>query len=468
MADADVAIFRDLLGDGGVLTDAAATAPYLTDERQRYTGRARAVLLPASTADVQALVRHCAAARIPIVPQGGNTGYCGGATPDSSGHAVLVSLQRMNRIRSLDRVSAALIAEAGLPLRDAQRAALDAGLQFPLSMGSEASAQLGGALSTNAGGLNVLRHGMAREQVLGLEVVLPDGALLSDLPALRKDNTGYDLKQLFIGAEGTLGIITCATLRLLPWPRVRTTVFAAVPDLAAACLLLAALRDRFGPGIAAFEYLAADALGGVLANDPDARHPLAGDNGDAVLMDLVSHELTASALQDELVDFFSNPAVTTLVRDAAVAASEAQRGAWWALRERVPAAERAAGGSLKHDISIEISRLPELARSVKDMLRKRWPAARLSVFGHVGDGNLHFNVLRGAGAPATAADEEALADAVHASVAGLGGSFSAEHGIGQLKRATLARLAAPTRLAVMAALKKALDPDNLMNPGKVL
>lgn len=468
MADADLAFFRDLLGAPGVLTDPNATAPYLTDERQRYTGCARAVLLPATTAEVQALVRHCAAAGIPIVPQGGNTGYCGGATPDRSGRAVLLALRRMNRIRSLDRVSAALTAEAGLTLRDAQLAAGEVDLQFPLSMGSEASAQLGGALSTNAGGLNVLRHGMAREQVLGLEVVLPDGALLSDLPALRKDNTGYDLKQLFIGAEGTLGIITCATLRLSPLPRARTTVFASVPDLAAACLLLAALRDRFGPGIAAFEYLAADALGGVLAHCPDARHPLAGDTGDAVLMDLVSHERVDDALRDELVDFFGAPAVTRLVGDAAVAASEAQRNAWWSLRERVPAAERAAGGSLKHDISIEISRLPALARSVTDTLRQRWPAARLSVFGHVGDGNLHFNVLRGAGAPATAVEEEALADAVHACVAGLGGSFSAEHGIGQLKRATLARLASPTRLAVMAAVKRALDPGNLMNPGKVL
>lgn len=468
MTDWNLATFRDLLGERGVLTDPDVTAPYLTDERQRYTGRARAVLLPTRTEEVQAIVRHCAAAAIPMVPQGGNTGYCGGATPDGSGRAVLVSLQRMTRIRALDRVSAALTAEAGLTLRDAQQAALDVGLQFPLSMGSEASARIGGALSTNAGGLNVLRHGMAREQVLGLEVVLPDGALLSDLPALRKDNTGYDLKQLYIGAEGTLGIITCATLRLQPLPRARATVFASVQDLGAACLLLAALRDRFGPGIAAFEYLAADALARVLESDPEARHPLAGSGADGVLLDLVSHELAAPVLQDELAEFLSGSAVVSLARDAAVATSEAQRHAWWTLRERVPAAERAAGGSLKHDISIEISRLPELADRVTDTVRARWPAARLSIFGHVGDGNLHFNVLRGPGAPETSADEAALADAVHACVAGLGGSFSAEHGIGQLKRATLARLAPPTRIALMASIKRALDPGNLMNPGKVI
>jgi FAD/FMN-containing dehydrogenase len=335
-------------------------------------------------------------------------------------------------------------------------------------MGSEASARLGGALSTNAGGLNVLRHGMAREQVLGLEVVLPDGALLSDLSALRKDNAGYDLKQLFIGAEGTLGIITCATLRLQPLPRTRATVFATAPDLAAACLLFAALRDRFGPGLAAFEYLASDALARVLAGTAKSRHPLAGDPGDAVLMDLVSHELTEVQLQAELAAFLSDPAVATLSRDAAVAASEAQRAAWWTLRERVPAVERAAGGSIKHDIAIEISRLPELARQVMDTLHRRWPQARLSVFGHVGDGNLHFNVMRGEGAPATPADEDALTDAIHACVAGLGGSFSAEHGIGQLKRATLAQLTSPPRLALMKSIKQALDPRNLMNPGKVV
>ncbi|MGR8919908.1 MAG: FAD-binding oxidoreductase [Gammaproteobacteria bacterium] len=455
-------------GADALLVDEVDTERYLVDERRLYRGRALAVVRPATRAAVAEVVRVCAAARVPMVPQGGNTGYCGGATPDASGTQLVLSLERLNRVIEVDAVNASMTLEAGVVLATAQAAAAAAGLLMPLSMGSEGSCQIGGNLATNAGGLAVLRYGTARELCLGLEVVLPDGSVLEQLAGLRKDNTGYDLARLFIGAEGTLGIITAATLKLFPRPRARATVFAAVSDAPAACALLARLRAAVGDGVTTFEYLSAAALEHALRATGE-RAPLDTAAGHFVLVEWVGFDDAdmdgrAAAL---LAPWFE----AGLVCDAVVAANEAQRAALWRLRESVPAGEKLAGGSVKHDVSVRIGDVPALIEAAGARIAAGWPAARLSVYGHVGDGNVHFNVLAPAGADADefrARHAAAISEAVHDAAAALGGSFSAEHGVGQLKRAALASYAGGARLAAMAAVKAALDPHGLMNPGKVL
>ncbi len=441
---------------------------YAVDERGIYRGRPLAVARPASTSEVAAVVRACRAHGVAIVPQGGNTGYCGGATPDDGGRQLVLSLERLDRVLDVDPVAATLTVQAGVTLSAAQQAAAARDMLFPLAMGSQDSCQIGGNLSTNAGGLAVLRYGNARDLALGLEVVLPDGRVLDELRGLRKDNTGYDLKQLFIGAEGTLGVITAATLKLYPRVTAGVTAFTAVSDPAAACSLLTRLRGRIGDNVTSFEYLTAAALALVTRAFPDLHVPVAKDSEHFVLLECsATGEEGRQGLEAALARLHEEG----LLGDAVIAQDERQRRALWALRERVPAAERHLGGSVKHDISVSQGDLATFLERAADAITARWPRARLSVYGHFGDGNVHFNVLAPADADAVdfrARHAAAISDCVHAAASALGGSFSAEHGVGQLKRDLLARYTDPVALDLMRTLKRALDPDGLMNPGKVL
>lgn len=448
-----------------LLTADDDVAPYCTDWRGRYTGRPLCVVLPATPGEVAAIVRACAQARVPIVPQGGNTGLVGGATP--RGGEVLVSLKRLNRIRAVDAGNNAITVEAGCTLHAVRQAAAAVERLFPLSLAAEGSATIGGNLSTNAGGVQVLRYGNARELTLGLEVVLPDGRLWNGLRALRKDNTGYDLKHLFIGAEGTLGLITAATLRLFPRPHAPTTAWVAVPSPAAAVELLGFVRERAGDAVMAFEIVGRSALELVLCHFPAIRNPLAGDHAWHVLLELAdSHADSVTRLEMVLQEAM----LENLASDAVIAASEAQRAALWALRENISEAQRIEGFSIKHDIAVPVSRIPEFIERADAALQAAFPAVRIVCFGHIGDGNLHYNLSQSAAGSneafiaRTAAVNRIVHDLVHA----LDGSISAEHGLGQLKREEVVRYKSDVEMDLMRAIKWALDPENLMNPGKVL
>ncbi len=442
---------------------------YLVDHRRLYQGRALALARPRETSQVAQLLRWCHQQRVGVVPQGGNTSYCGGATPDESGREILLSLERMNRIRSLDAADWSMTAEAGCVLATLQQAAAGVDRLLPLSLGSEGSCQLGGNLSTNAGGTNVLRYGMARDLVLGLEVVLPDGRVLDRLSTLRKDNTGYDIKSLFLGAEGTLGVITAATLRLFPREASVATALIAVPTVAAAVALLGQLRAASGDQLSSFELMPRAAIDLLLQHIADTRDPLGASSPWYLLCEVASSQpgadlgtLLAGALETALAD--------GLVTDAAVAQSERERAEFWALRERIPEAQRRAGASLKHDISLPVSRLAEFVERESAWLQATVPEALLIAYGHVGDGNLHFNVnaVTPAAEAALLARSEQIRRHVHDSVLGCAGSFSAEHGIGRLKVDELERYATPVELDLMRAIKRAFDPHGIMNPGKVL
>lgn len=423
-----------IVGDRHVLTDAADTAPYLVDWRGRYQGRARAVALPATTQELAAVVRLCAAAHVPMVPQGGNTGLCGGATPLNDGRAVVLSLRRLDRIRALDADNDSVTVEAGCTLMSVQQAAAAVGRLFPLSLASEGSCTIGGNLSTNAGGVQVLRYGSMRELVLGLEVVLPDGCIWDGLRGLRKDNTGYDLKQLFVGAEGTLGLITAAVLKLFPAIRSRSTAWIAVPDPQAAVGLLGLVRDTCGGRVTAFELVGRSALELVLTHIPGMRAPLPFEAEWSVLLELSD---SADVPLDELLARALALAVERgLAIDGVIAASLAQAHALWALRENISEAQRIEGFSIKHDVSVPVSRIPMFLERARIALQAVWPDVRIVAFGHIGDGNLHYNLSK-----PQAADNQAFMSRtseanriVHDLVAELGGSISAEHGLGQLKR----------------------------------
>jgi FAD/FMN-containing dehydrogenase len=467
------AVFSELLrivGTNGCMLEPDPDDPRLLDERQNYRGRAAAIVSPRTTEEVAKVVAACSRAGLAVVPQGGNTGYCGGATPDERGRSVLLCLSRMNRIRKIDTAAATLTAEAGVVLADGQAAAAEHGLLLPLGMGSQGSCQLGGNLSTNAGGLSVLRYGTARELVAGLEVVLPDGQVFSDLRGLRKDNTGYDLKQLFLGAEGTLGVITAAVLRLQPKPRCYLTAWLAIENLSQALRLLGELRAGLGDCITSCEYIASEALALVLTRFPDLQAPLSGHDRDHALVELAAFD-DGDAMRAGFERVAGAALADGTLCDAVVAQTETQRRALWTLRESVPAAEKRAGGSVKHDVSVPLGALPELAHALCERTLERFPGARLSVYGHVGDGNLHFNVLSPEHSDAAAYRRdhaEAISRFVHGATLASGGSFSAEHGVGQLKRGLLAATASPVELDLMRRLKGALDPENIMNPGKVL
>jgi FAD/FMN-containing dehydrogenase len=418
---------------------------------------------------ISRLLAYCNDNRIGVVPHGGNTSYCGGATPDESGQQVVLSLKRLSRIRSVEPLNYALTAEAGCILADVQRAADDAERMFPLSLGSEGTCQIGGNLSTNAGGLSVLRYGMMRDLVLGLEVVLADGRILSTLGSLRKDNTGYDIKGLFLGAEGTLGVITAATLKLFSKVRNAATAFAAVRDVRAAVELLSRLREASGDRVSSFELIPRIGIDLTTRHIPGVKDPLKQPHEWYVLCELTSSR-AADNLDELLTECLADAFEAGQVLDAAIAQSDREREALWKIRESIPEAQRIDGASLKHDISLPITSLPEFVAKAGDWLRTNVPDGRLVAYGHVGDGNLHFNLNQ---APGSARDtflarEASIKRVIHDMVRDLGGSFSAEHGIGRLKVGELEHYAAPVELDLMRAVKGALDPNGILNPGKVL
>jgi FAD/FMN-containing dehydrogenase len=460
---------RAILGPAGCLEAPEDIAPYLTDFRGLYRGATPLVACPASTADVAAVLSTCHALGVGVVPHGGNTSYCGGATPHEHGREIVLSLRRMDRVREVDADNFSMTVEAGCLLADVRGAAEAAGRFFPLTLGSEGSCQIGGNLATNAGGLNALRYGVARDLVLGLEVVLADGRVIDGLTSLRKDNTGYDLRHLFVGAEGTLGVITAASLKLYPPPRSVETAFVAVPDLDAAVQLLARLRTDTGDAVTTFEFLPRIAVEFATRHIPGIGDPLERPYEAYVLCEVSTarddpglRELLEAALERALTD--------GLVLDAALAESLAQRDALWKLRESIPEAQRAEGASIKHDVSVPVAALPRFLHEAQAAVLALVPTGRLVAYGHVGDGNLHFNVSvpMGGDAEEFLARAPAIHEAVHGIVRRFRGSISAEHGIGRLKREALAQHKETVDLEVMRAIKRALDPKGILNPGKVL
>jgi FAD/FMN-containing dehydrogenase len=456
------------VGSAQVLTAPSDVAPYVTDWRGRFHGRALAVVRPGATAEVAAVVRACADLDVPIVPQGGNTGQCGGATPDDRGNAIVLSLSRMNRVRAVDPANATLTAEAGVPLAAVQQAAADEGLLFPLSLAAEGSCTIGGNLSTNAGGTAVLRFGNARELVLGIEVVLADGRIWDGLRGLRKDNTGYDLKQLFIGAEGTLGVVTAAVLRLYPLPRTRVTALAALKDVAAAVRLLHDLRQALGDRITGFELMSAYSLALSRKHQPGLPDPCPGHPWYVLVqVDDSAADSPLSALVERTLGA-ALEAGTAL--DATIAQSGEQARLLWTLRENIAEAQRREGPNIKHDISVPVSAIASFLDEARSALVAALPGLRFVTFGHLGDGNLHYNLA----GPEDVAPDAFMANAsranriVHDLVSRYGGSISAEHGIGQQKRDELVRYKSRVELDLMRAVKAALDPSGILNPGKVL
>jgi len=460
---------RDIVGPDGALEQPADVEPYLIDQRKLYRGKTPLVMRPNSTAQVASILKLCYESGIGVVPSGGNTGYCGGATPSPDGTQVVVSLSRMRKIRNLDALNYTLTCEAGCVLQEIQAAAETADRYFPLSLGSEGSCQIGGNLSTNAGGTAVVRYGMARSMVLGLEVVLPDGRLLDGLRALRKDNTGYDLRDLFIGAEGTLGIITAATLKLYPRPRTVVTAMVALKSLEASIELLAQLRSTSGDAIVTFEVIPRIALDFELEHLSGIADPFDRRHDWYVLVEVQSARADPQ-LSNAIEEGLGASIETGLVLDALVAQNEAQRMAFWRIREQIPDGERRAGASIKHDVSVAITDIPALVKEGSAAMRALAPDARLISFGHLGDGNLHFNLSQPVGSDRAAF--EALTPqinrAVHDVVAKYRGSIAAEHGIGQLKRTELAHYKSAVEMEIMRSVKHAIDPKGLMNPGKVV
>ena len=468
MSAALLADLRGCVGAAQVLTQGDLSA-YELDWRKRWRGRALAVVRPGSTEEVAAVVRACAAQGVAIVAQGGNTGLVGAGVPDASGTQVLLSLGRMNHVRAIDAANLTLTAEAGCVLQAVQQAAADAGLLFPLSLAAEGSCTIGGNLATNAGGTQVLRYGNARSLCLGLEAVTAEGAVWHGLAGLRKDNTGYDLRDLLIGSEGTLAIITAATLALHPRPAATMTALAACNSLDACVALLAAAQRSLGPGLTAFEVMNAFSLALVARHVAQLRQPLAAAPW-TVLVELSDNEGEVHA-RTQFEGLLADALEAGTIGDAAVAESLAQSRAMWHLRESIPLAQSEEGLNIKHDISLPVSRIPAFCAATDAALAARWPGMRLVNFGHLGDGNLHYNVQAPEGGDAAAflRDEEPAVNAVvFDAVVAHGGSISAEHGIGALKRDELALRKDPTALAMMRAIKHALDPQGLLNPGRVL
>ncbi|HEX5959923.1 MAG TPA: FAD-binding oxidoreductase [Rhodanobacteraceae bacterium] len=467
----DLDRLRPLVGTRNVLTGSDAR-PYSVDWRERYRGRPLAVVRPGSVDEVAAVVRLCAEAGIPVVPQGGNTGLCGGATPDDSGQAIVLSLQRLNRIRAIDADNDSMEVEAGCILQSVQQAARDAGRLFPLSLAAEGSCTIGGNLATNAGGTQVLRYGNARDLTLGVEVVTAQGDVMHGLRGLRKDNTGYDLRDLFIGSEGTLGVITAATLKLYPLPAARCTALLAVASIAAAVAMLARARAGLGATLTGFELMSSACLQRVVECFPQQRLPFDGAAAGMpwyVLLEVSDNESDAHAR--ERCEVVVGGAIEAgCVADAVIAGSLAQSQALWHLRESIPLAEKETGKSIKHDISIPVSGMADFVRDTDQALQHAFPGIRNVVFGHLGDGNLHYNVARGADwtEERLLARQQDVYALVHDRVHAAGGSISAEHGIGQLKRDMLVRYKDPVELALMHRIKAVLDPQGIMNPGKVL
>jgi FAD/FMN-containing dehydrogenase len=456
----------DAIGPKGVSTDAHEIAGHVKDWRGRWTGATPVLVKPASTEETSKAMALAAKFSLPVTPQGGNSGMVNGSVPYGE---VLVSMKRMNRVREVDTLNDAMTLEAGVILTRAQEVADENGRLFPLSLGAEGVATIGGLISTNAGGVAVLRYGMMRDLVLGIEAVLPDGRVWNGLRGLRKDNTGYDLKQLFIGAEGTLGLVTAATLKLFPKPAVKETAWAVVESPRQAVDLLARAKAASGGAVTGFEIVSSFALGLVLKHIPDTRDPLPARTGWRVLMELSLPR--ADGAREMMEALLAEAAEAGTITDAVIAESEGQRSMIWKIRESISLAEKTHGKALKHDVSVPVSRVPELIEQGTALVKKFHPAADVIAFGHVGDGNIHFNVT-----PPPGMDQDSfvegeglkVTEAIHDLVTSLNGSISAEHGIGKLKREELARRKSAVEMDLMRAVKKALDPDNRMNPGRVL
>jgi len=459
---------RAAVGAAQVLTDGDLSA-YELDWRKRWRGKALAVVRPGSTAEVAQVVRACAGADTSVVAQGGNTGLVGGGVPDGSGTQVLLSLQRMNRVRAIDGANATITLEAGCVLKAAQEAAADQGLLFPLSLAAEGSCTIGGNLATNAGGTQVLRFGNARELCLGLEVVTAHGEVWDGLTGLRKDNTGYDLRDLMIGSEGTLGIITAATMKLHPLPAAQLTGFASCADLSACVALLQLARRHLGAALTGFEVMGATALELVTKHFPQLPRPLPGAPW-TVLLDCADAHSEAQARGN--VEALLQAALDGgCIGDAVLAGSMAQARALWHVRESIPLAQSLEGPNIKHDIALPVSAIPEFVRRTDAALQAAFPGSRVVNFGHLGDGNLHYNLQAPAGLGAQAfldRQEGAVNRIVYDAVMACDGSISAEHGIGALKRGELHERKSPVALAMMRAIKQALDPNGTLNPGRVL
>lgn len=459
---------REALGASQVLVEGDLSA-YEMDWRRRFPGRALAVVRPGNTAEVAAVVRLCATHGVSLVPQGGNTGLVGGSTPDASGTQVLLSLARLNKVRAIDAANLTMTVEAGCVLQTVQEAAAGAGLLFPLSLAAEGSCTIGGNLASNAGGTQVLRYGNARDLCLGLEVVTSAGEVWEGLSGLRKDNTGYDLRDLFIGSEGTLGVITAATLKLYPRPAARMTALAACDTLEAAVALLGLAQARLGAGLTGFELMNQFSLDLVRKHFPQLRQPLPPSPW-TVLLELSDTESEAHA-RTMFEGLLEQALESELISDAAVAESLEQSHGLWHLRESIPLAQVEEGLNIKHDIALPVSRIPAFVAATDAALAAAFPGVRMVDFGHLGDGNLHYNVQAAEGVAAAdflRAHEAAINHIVYDAVLAQGGSISAEHGIGQLKREELAERKSPVALGLMRAIKKALDPQGLMNPGRVL
>ena len=459
-----------IVGQDQVITEASDLEPYLIDWRKRYRGTALAAVRPANTHEVAAVVQLCAQEKIALVPQGGNTGMCGGATPNPQGRQIVVSLQRMNRVREVDTANQTITVEAGCILQAVQEAASAAGRYFPLSLGAEGSCSIGGNLSTNAGGTSVLRYGNARELCLGLEVVTPQGQILNSIRGLRKDNTGYDLRDLYIGAEGTLGIITAAVLKLFPIPVAQWTALVAVPSAEGAVELLSRFQAGASAQLTGFEVMSREALDLLKHYYPALASPLAADNAYEVLVEISDYESAehAMALMEKILE---GALESGCASDAAIASNLSQARKFWDMREHIPLAQADDGPNIKHDVSLPISAIPQFVSTCDEMLRQRYPGIRIINYGHLGDGNLHYNV---AGPSASETEsffvnrQKEIQALVYAEVEKYSGSISAEHGVGQLKRDQLPKYKSGLELKLMKQIKSALDPKGLMNPGKVL
>jgi FAD/FMN-containing dehydrogenase len=460
---------RRIVGAPNVLTEGDLTA-WVQDWRKRETGKALAVVRPGSTLEVAAVVKACAAAGVSIVPQGGNTGMVVGSTPDASGTQVVLSLQRMNSVRVLDAGNLTITVDAGCVLQNVQEACEKAGFLFPLSLASEGSCTIGGNLGTNAGGTQVVRYGNTRDLCLGLEVVTAQGEIWDGLSGLRKDNTGYDLRDLFIGSEGTLGVITAATMKLYPLPASQLTAMAAVPSLDAAVELLGLAHRHLGSGLTGFEVMGQFALSLVVKHYPQQRVPLYQDSPYCVVLENSDHESETHA-RAQFEQLLEAAMEQGCVSDAVVAESITQARALWHIRESIPLAQAEEGLNIKHDISIPVSLIPEFVRVTDALLQQQFPGARLVNYGHLGDGNLHYNVQAPEGGDQARflnEQEEGVNALVYESVDKFGGSISAEHGVGSLKVDKLVHHKSPVALGMMRAVKQALDPQGIMNPGRVV
>ncbi|OWF65760.1 hydroxyacid dehydrogenase [Polynucleobacter hirudinilacicola] len=462
--------FSDILGKEYVLTQDQDKAPYLTDWRKRYVGKALAVLLPKTTIEVANIVKLCAANHVSIVPQGGHTGFCGGATPDETGQQVILNLKRMNHIREIDSANQTITLEAGCILQTVQEKAAAQDFLFPLSLGAEGSCMIGGNLATNAGGTNVLRYGNTRDLCLGLEVVTAQGEVWNGMKGLRKDNTGYDLRDLFIGSEGTLGIITAAVMKLYPLPISQWTTLVASQDIASTIALLNLFQKRATSLLTGFEMMTQESLALNEKHFPQMANPLKGNPPFTILIELSDHE-SEEHVRKLLETILEEAFTAELISDAVIASNLSQANAFWHMREHITLAQAEEGANLKHDITIPLSSLDSFIQETDALMRKHYPGVRIINFGHLGDGNLHYNIAPPLGSDPKAfnlANEKAIHELVYSQVERCQGSISAEHGVGQLKLEGLRAHKGDVAHDLMKTLKRALDPQNILNPHKVV